>query len=290
MNKKELCKKYNITLSIANKLIGLGYIKRIHRTKVECDETIFTNGTYENLLEQFRLERNKINSESKKLYWSNMSDEQRTKHLNGMHASRTKDYCNKLSIAKKKNWLNMSDEQRQDISNKIKLAQKKKHDFGYYDSEDWTQIVERKKLKEHNTKKKNGTFNSSKPELEAKNLLEQKFNKVHYQYRCDKYPFNCDFYIEDLDLFIELNFGWQHGLRHYHEPFNKMNKKHVELLNDLLEKAKTSNYYKNVAINWSKRDPLKKQYAIDNKLNWIAFYSIKEFKEWHNSIILKETT
>lgn len=264
-----------------DKLIKLGYVRKIHRTKVDCDERIFTDGTYEALLKQFELERNKINSESKKLYWSNMSDEQRTKHLNGMHASRTKDYCNKLSIAKKKSWLNMSDEQRQDISSKIKLAQKKKHDNGYYQSEQWKTIIKSKKLKEYNTKKKNHSFNSSKPELEVKSLLEQKFKQVYHQYNCDRYPFNCDFYIKDLDMFIELHFGWQHGLRNYHEPFDKNNSKHIELLNILKEKAQASSYYNNVINNWSKKDPLKVEYAKANNLNWIAFYSMNDFILWY---------
>ena len=58
-----------------------------------------------------------------------------------------------------------------------------------------------------NTKKKNGTTNTSKSEeLLYEKLLKENENKTIYRnYKCDRYPYHCDFYIVEDDLFIELN-------------------------------------------------------------------------------------
>ena len=60
----------------------------------------------------------------------------------------------------------------------------------------------------YNTKKKNGTFNTSKPEIELYEFLQYMYpNSVIIKgYRDNaRYPFNCDFYIKSIDEFIELN-------------------------------------------------------------------------------------
>ena len=67
--------------------------------------------------------------------------------------------------------------------------------------------------KANETKRLNGTFNTSKPEEDAYVLLCDHFSKddVIRQYYSEKYPFNCDFYIKSLDTYIECNFNWTHG-------------------------------------------------------------------------------
>ena len=62
-------------------------------------------------------------------------------------------------------------------------------------------------IKSFETKKKNGTLNSSKDEKLILNNLIQKYglNNVYYHYKEERYPFECDFYIKPLDLFIEIN-------------------------------------------------------------------------------------
>jgi len=76
-----------------------------------------------------------------------------------------------------------------------------------YHYDDATRIE--KLRKERDTKLKNGTSSSSKPENQLYNILcgffsaedvERDYNKD------DRYPFKCDFYIRSEDLFIELNF------------------------------------------------------------------------------------
>ena len=49
--------------------------------------------------------------------------------------------------------------------------------------------TEKVKDKIYTTKKKNGTFNTSKPEKEILELLKIKFSDVIYQYKSDAYPF-----------------------------------------------------------------------------------------------------
>ena len=139
---------------------------------------------------------------------------------------------------------------------------------------------QRSKQKEYNTKRKNNSFNTSKPENHCYELLKSKFNDVTRNYSADnRYPFNCDFYIPSKDLFIECHFHWTHG----GIPFNKDNQEHLRQL----EKWRSSNSkYCNIAINvWTKRDPLKLKTFIDNKLNYKIFYTEEEFIKWFNKFV-----
>lgn len=131
------------------------------------------------------------------------------------------------------------------------------------------------------TKRKNNTFNTSKPELYVKKLLEDTFgvNDVYYQYRDERYPFECDFYIKSKDLFIECNFHWTHMFH----PFNKNNIEDINKLNELKEKAINSEFYKNAINTWTVRDVEKFKIAWDNHLNYIALYSEKDLEDFlHN--------
>ena len=136
----------------------------------------------------------------------------------------------------------------------------------------WHNIVN----KINETKNKNNTFNTSNTEEISYELLKLQFPDVIRQYRSDVYPFNCDFFIPSLDLYIECNYHWSHG-KH---PFNKHNKNDIERL-DIMHK-KHSKYY-DISINvWTIKDPLKRQTAKENKLNWIEFFDFNIFKFWLN--------
>lgn len=69
------------------------------------------------------------------------------------------------------------------------------------------------------TKRKNNTFNASKPEDESFILLQLYFINVKRNYKNESYPFLCDFYIPEKDLYIECNYHWTHG----GHPFNNNN-------------------------------------------------------------------
>ena len=130
--------------------------------------------------------------------------------------------------------------------------------------------------KEYETKKKNGTLNSSSIEKQAYNLLKEKYSDVKYQYRSKLYPFNCDFYIPSLDLYIEYNEHWTHGFK----PFENTKEDQQKLE---LWKSKNTKYY-NIAIKtWTIRDVYKRNLVKQNNINWIEFWNINELINWLNN-------
>lgn len=128
------------------------------------------------------------------------------------------------------------------------------------------------------TKKRNHTVNTSKPENEIYEKLLIKFKKVQRQYKSKVYPFLCDFYIEDLELYIEYQGNWTHG----GHPFNSNNEIDIFILEKWKEKA--TDYYESAIDVWTKRDPLKRKIAKENKLNWIEFFNMEEFMKWFSSL------
>lgn len=126
-------------------------------------------------------------------------------------------------------------------------------------------------------KKKNNSFNTSKPEEFIYNKLVTKYgeNNVKRQYKSDKYPFNCDFYLINEDLYIEYNGMWTH----YTEFFDKNNSKHIEQLN--LWKSKNTDFYKRAIRTWTETDIAKKEIAEKNNLNYLVLWNLKDFNRWY---------
>lgn len=168
--------------------------------------------------------------------------------------------------------------QRQEVKDKVAKTnlQNWGNEKGWQTTEEGKQFLsnlhssKEYQAKEIETKRKNKSFNTSKPEITYKKLLEDIFgaNNIVYQYKTDKYPFVADFYIKSLDLYVELNFHWTHGPH----PFNKNALEDITLLNKWKEKAKISNFYKIAIDTWTIRDTKKLQYAINNHLNYLAIY------------------
>ena len=132
-----------------------------------------------------------------------------------------------------------------------------------------------------------GTHNTSKIEKEIKSLLKQKFSKVITNKRMPLYPFKIDFYIPEIDIYIEYQGHWTHG----DEPYDPNNVEHQKIVKFWEEKSKEINYknktkdeYKSAIKTWTIRDPLKRQTAKENNLNWIEFFSFKEFMDWFSII------
>ena len=126
------------------------------------------------------------------------------------------------------------------------------------------------------TKRINQSFNKSEPEEKIYNLLLKKFSKVKRQYKSKEYPFACDFYIAPLDLYIEYQGIWTHGK----EPYNENKEEHKKIIEKW--KNKNSKFY-NMAIEvWTKRDPVKRQIAEKNNLNWLEFFNLDQFMRWYN--------
>lgn len=166
----------------------------------------------------------------------------------------------------------------------------------------WRQSPEypekRKLMTEHNweTRRRNGTYNTSKTENKIFELLKQKFVDVKREYKSELYPFHCDFYIPSLDLYIEYQGDWSHGSKGniVYGSFNKDNVNHIKILNEWKESSKRianekntvgkRNRYTNAIEVWTIRDPLKRETARKNNLNWIEFFTMDEFMKWYDTI------
>ena len=135
------------------------------------------------------------------------------------------------------------------------------------------------------TKRKNHTFNTSKPEEELYLNKKKKFPSVIRQYKDNtRYPFCCDFYIPELDYFIELNGTWTHG-KH---PYNKTNINDKEQLEIWESKGKEGHkYYLNAIKIWTIKDVEKRNCAKEHNLNFKEVWSLKEGKEFIDDLYTK---
>ena len=154
------------------------------------------------------------------------------------------------------------------------------HCIEKYGVDNWMKTKEASKLasirkeKEIETKRKNGTLTTSKPEEESFRLIKEVFPNIIRQYRSEKYPFNCDFYIPEKDLYIEFNGTWTHG-KH---PFDSNNSDDMELVKTW--KSKNTKFYDGAINVWTQRDVKKRETAKKNNLNFIEFWNIDEVKAW----------
>lgn len=130
--------------------------------------------------------------------------------------------------------------------------------------------------KKYESKIYHKTYGTSKEEEEIYKLLCEKYGEVKRQYKSVKYPFACDFFIPSIDTYIEYQGFWTHG----REIYNQNNPRHQTKLN--LWKSKNKPQYIKAIRDWTERDPLKRKTAKDNGLNWIEFFSMKEFVQWLN--------
>lgn len=144
-------------------------------------------------------------------------------------------------------------------------------------SETWNK--EETKQKQYNTKKKNHSFNISKPEEELYLYIKERFPNVKRQYKDkERYPYSCDFYIPSLDYFIELQGYYTHG-KH---PFNPNSTEDLELI----EKYKSKYGPKCQPITiWSIKDVEKRECAKKHNLNFKEVWTLEEGKEFINTLI-----
>lgn len=134
------------------------------------------------------------------------------------------------------------------------------------------------------TRRRNGTWSTSKPEEKMYTFLCDVFgiDDVVRQYKESRYPFHCDFYLKSLDLFIELNATWIHG-GHW---FDVNNVDDIATLDFWRQKVLDGHRFYGVAIDvWSVRDVKKLQTALNNRLNYLVFWdnNLFDFLDWLNS-------
>lgn len=169
--------------------------------------------------------------------------------------------------------------QTEEYKNKFKNTMQQRYGVDYA-----TQSIEIRN-KGYQTKRKNNTFSTSNFEKKVKSLLEEKFPNVKCQYKSDAYPFNCDFYIPELDLYIEIQGYWNHGIINKNKiygPYDQNNPEHQRLVAKWQQQLNEGHEAYKAAINvWTVTDPLKRQMAKDNGLNWLEFWTFDEFMEWY---------
>ncbi len=174
----------------------------------------------------------------------------------------------------------------------------KKTNLGRYGVENPVKNLEiRKKLskklssfecqqKIYNTKKKNHSFNISKPEKELGKYIKIKFPDVKFQYKDkNRYPWFCDFYIPSLDYFIELNIYWTHGTH----PYNSNNIEDNKLLKEWENKYNSTKHplYKRAILGWTRKDVEKRNTAIKNNLYYKEIWSLDEGKKFIDNLYEK---
>lgn len=154
---------------------------------------------------------------------------------------------------------------------KIKVRQTKKIRYN-----DETYNNQKKRL---NTLIQRHSYTSSKNEDYCHDKLKSIYPNVVRQYSDDRYPFACDFYIPEKDLFIELHFSWLHG---FHK-FDKNNIEDQQRLAKLQNKSSTSFYYLKAIKVWTESDIKKYDYATNNNLNYLVFYTLNDFNLWFSN-------
>lgn len=180
--------------------------------------------------------------------------------------------------------------QLQSNINKSKQTCLKKYGVtSYLQSKEYRLRIPEIQNKIYSSKKLNNTFHVSKGEEKAYSILLTKFPKedIERQYKSKLYPYQCDFYIKSLDLYIEYNGHWTHGKK----PFDKNNKKHLDILVKWTRKANEINFkgekkeqYKSAIYVWTILDPLKVKTAKENKLNYKVFWNLEEVKKFIKNI------
>jgi len=136
-------------------------------------------------------------------------------------------------------------------------------------------------LKGIETKRKNHTFNTSKPEEELYLYIKSKFPNVKRQYKDkERYPYYCDFYIPELDYFIELQGYYTHGK----EPYNPASIKHQALVQRYRERYGSD--CQAITI-WTIKDVEKRNCAKEHNLNFREVWCLEEGKKFVDELFEK---
>lgn len=222
-------------------------------------------------------------------YYSNRDKAKQTclKKYKVDNASKTKEVREKVkqTVIGRYNTDNVA--KVKDFQNKAKQTSINKYGVEYYtQTQDYKEhikeITPQIQEKIYNTKKENGTFNTSSIEEQFEQWLID--NNVNYkaQYRSDVYPFDCDFYFPDKDFYLEIQGYWSHG----GHPYNPDDPDDIKIANEW-NKRGTKQYLNNYDV-WTRRDPLKRETAKKNKLNWkeVFTYKLDELLQEVKDIIL----
>jgi len=141
------------------------------------------------------------------------------------------------------------------------------------------------------TKKVHNKLNKSKQEDKIFEIIKQVYPNVLRNHKTKEYPFHCDFYIPELNLYIEYQGAWTHGKDGLNilGPYDSNNKEHQAVIAKWKQKAEKienktgkKSQYTDAIDTWTRRDPLKRQTAVANYLNWYEFFTFQDFVDWFN--------
>ena len=196
------------------------------------------------------------------------------------HPMQSKYMQNKVEKTNMERYGVKSTLQLDSVKEKITKTNLQKYGVPYYHQtiesrEKQSKRMIKNKSKILQTKIKNGTLKTSKPEQKLHQELLNLFDNVQIQFNSNEYPFACDFYIQDRQLYIELNASWTHNSAWY----NENNFEHIEIANKW---SNSSAYYKQAHKTWTYYDVKKRQTAKENNLNYLVFWQtdLSDFHLW----------
>ena len=248
---------------------GVENISQFFETKEKYKQTCLEKYGVDN---PFKLEKTKINSHSKEA-----KEKQRKTCLEkyGVENSfQSKEVRQKYKENYKRKYGVENPFQNEIIKEKIKQTCLEKYGV---DKAIKNPIISNKAI---NTRIKNHTWSSSKPEEKLYLYIKEKFPSVKRQYKEERYPYFCDFYIPELDLFLELNGTWTHG----NHPYDMNSKEDNSILNIWKEKSKEHPMYLTAIKTWVVSDVNKRNKAKENHLNFKEVWNLNEGKEFINNL------
>lgn len=255
LNKEEVEKYYNEHLMIET-----------------CEHFDFDKKYFYRIFDYLGIKR-RTPSENTKFVLSHTKDNSRFIKSGMSHRGKPRSQETREKISKAQKGKVISQEHRNKISKS--LMGNTPWNKGKKGVQHWS---EEQKEKYINSMRKTGWYkHKTKIEIEIHNLLIEKYGEedVIYQYKEERYPFLCDFYIKSQDLFIEVNNYWTHN----NHPFDPNNEDDLKQVKEWEEKSKIKSQYLVALDVWTKRDVLKFKTAKENNLNYIAIYTLEEFKQ-----------
>ena len=249
---------------------GVENISQFFETKEKYKQTCLEKYGVDN---PFKLEKTKINSQSKEA-----KEKQRKTCLEkyGVENSfQSKEVRQKYKENYKRKYGVENPFQNEIIKEKIKQTCLEKYGV---DRAIKNSLISNKVI---NTRIKNNTWTTSKPEEKLYLYIKEKFPSVIRQYKDkERYPYFCDFYIPELDLFLELNGTWTHG----NHPYDMNSKEDNSILNIWKEKSKEHPMYLTAIKTWVVSDVNKRNKAKENHLNFKEVWNLNEGKEFINNL------
>lgn len=132
----------------------------------------------------------------------------------------------------------------------------------------------------HETRKANGSYLQSKPELEILHRLRKIIPDIEHQYRkCEGYPYAADFYDPSTNTVFEHQGFFSHGTEPYDPPSSQHRLKVKEL-------KKTAGWAAKLTLNvWCSSDPEKRKMASEAGINFVEWFNMDQFNAWYSDFV-----